>query len=227
MSEVLSDAEIEEARRGFVGVWDFIGRQGPRVFTTIARLREEVARLQGLIDLPCSKKHDEKIAELEKVARETEVTRDEYKNKWMESMRGLGVAVERLRATEEKLDAARRAIEELEQGSYRGNSVSYIHDKMMCYRDQVGTLGEVTRILGFKPGEGYDGNAEMRRAALEWAERTREKLDRLSAGRLPSGAPSYLHCDHSRPWWECPSHDRGFIAIFHAQRDRDTRRGDR
>lgn len=194
MSEVLSDEEVEEVREGFVSVWDFIGRRGPQVFTALARAREEVARLQRLVELPCPKKHDEKITELEAAmaglsreipearsealratafAREAEAARDEYKKRWE-------AAVVSHEVTTEKLEASRSEVDQLKQGIYRGNSVSYIYDKMACYRDQAGTLGEVARILGFKIGEGYDGNAEMRRVALEWAEGIREKINQLS-----------------------------------------------
>lgn len=38
--------------------------------------------------------------------------------------------------------------EELSLLTYRGNSVSYIYDKMSCYRDQARTMASMLKIIG-------------------------------------------------------------------------------
>jgi hypothetical protein len=40
---MMDDKEVEELRHGFIGVWDFIGRNGPKLFNEIKTLRATVA----------------------------------------------------------------------------------------------------------------------------------------------------------------------------------------
>jgi len=47
---------------------------------------------------------------------------------------------------------------ELANQTYEGNSIGYIYDKMTCYRTQVGTMGEMLRIIGVPYGECGDDN---------------------------------------------------------------------
>jgi len=50
---------------------------------------------------------------------------------------------------------------ELANQCYRGNSISYIYDKMTCYRDKVGMAFDALRALGFDPSTAKD-NDHMR-----------------------------------------------------------------
>ncbi len=55
---------------------------------------------------------------------------------------------------------------------YRGNSISYIYDKMTCYEDQVGMAFDALRELGFRPAEARD-NDHMRELLVEFVARVK------------------------------------------------------
>lgn len=88
--------------------------------------------------------------------------------------------IERLR---EQLQGAEA---ELKAQTYHGNSVGYIYDKMLCYKDQVGTMGEIMRTLG-QPFESLgNDNIERRRIGLRWAEQVAERIEAAEVGRIRS-----------------------------------------
>ena len=55
---------------------------------------------------------------------------------------------------------------ELANSQYRGNSISYIYDKMTCYQTQVGIAFDALRAIGFDSSDCND-NREIK-VALEW-----------------------------------------------------------
>lgn len=62
----------------------------------------------------------------------------------------------------------RAELMELAQGTYKGNSISYIYDKMMCYKDQIGIAFEAFREMGFD-GSVCRDNDELRLALKAFA----------------------------------------------------------
>lgn len=58
---------------------------------------------------------------------------------------------------------------------FRGNSVGYIHDKMLCYQAQVGMGYKALRALGFDPSASKD-NDEMREHLKAWTAEILAKL---------------------------------------------------
>lgn len=63
--------------------------------------------------------------------------------------------------------------------TYQGNSVGYIYDKMHCYKDAVGTMGNIMQTLGQAFTDFGDDNIERRSNGLRWAERVAEERSRM------------------------------------------------
>lgn len=101
----------------------------------------------------------------------------------------------------EERDTAKRDLSLLADSMvYRGNSVSFIYDKMACYRDQVDLAFNALRALGWKPGT-ENGNIELRAALLLWANSLAAKVKAFEAERW-----NCHDCgsDHPRPHGKCP-----------------------
>ena len=75
----------------------------------------------------------------------------------------------------EKIKASRE-LKNVGSLCYRGNTVSYIYDKMTCYKDQVGYMTEALKVLGVFPEGLGANNAERAKNLKRWAEETRELL---------------------------------------------------
>ena len=78
--------------------------------------------------------------------------------------------------------AVERLTEELKAQVYYGNSIGYIYDKMLCYKDQVGTMGEIMRTLGQPFDALGNDNIERRFNGLRWAEQIAERLEVVRTG---------------------------------------------
>jgi len=83
--------------------------------------------------------------------------------------------------TEERVETLQAENEsqqwQLRNQCFAGNSIGYIYDKMHCYKDQVGTMGEIMQTLGHSYSDFGRDNNERRFNGLRWAERIAERLD--------------------------------------------------
>lgn len=82
---------------------------------------------------------------------------------------------DRVRAAEEERDEAKRQLDYMAQGIYRGNTISYIYDKMACYGDQVMMAFNALRLLGWV--DKSNGNAERKIALEAWSKEMRKQID--------------------------------------------------
>lgn len=88
----------------------------------------------------------------------------------------------------EELDEAKKNLDYMARGVYRGNTISYIYDKAKCYGDQVMMAFNALRLIGFEKGDA-NGNRELEAALMKWAEKTKARLASLPAD------PSAELCD--------------------------------
>src|SRR5579872_1487900 len=72
----MDDKEIEEIRKGFIGVWDFIGRYGPKMFDEVAALRQQLAECRNSLEVEskCTVYYREK-------SEHAETERDKWKDR--------------------------------------------------------------------------------------------------------------------------------------------------
>jgi len=94
---------------------------------------------------------------------------------------------------------------------FKGNSVGYIHSKMVCYKDQVGMAFDALRDLGFDTSKGRDNN-ELRELLKKFVAKKCEELQDLdnevlrlkrhSAFLERHGKNMSILCDRAMEWWE-------------------------
>lgn len=112
----------------------------------------------------------------------------------------------------ERLEEANNQLAYMVEGIYRGNSISYIYDKMTCYGDQVMMAFNALRLLGWK--DESNGNKERAVALKAWSESVVKERDKERAESLKKDSEIYDLVKKAADQREAAIHFSGQVAAL-------------